>query len=324
MPPRLFRKALTAALIFGVVLSSFALAKHTPKERTQPHTNAAMPFTPSEQLVYDGEFSKLLLRGINIAELRFKAYRPPAAAATGAQTSSNAGAQAPSNAAAQGTGDGQAATAGAATASSNPASQPLLLSTDVISKGWFHKLFGINFHYHVDSQVEPNAFYALRTDKLDEQGKRVRRGEAVFDQEAKKVEYTERDPNDAGQPPRVITAALEGPTQDVVSALYFLRTQPLTPGQTFTIAVSDSGRVFQVPAVVSAEKKPLKSVLGKTAVVRVDVELFGPGRPIEQGKGKMAIWVTSDDRHIPVKARLSTDMGQLDITLKSIERDASQ
>lgn len=319
MPPRFFRKALTAALISGFVLSSFALAKHTPKERTQPHTNAAMPFTPSEQLVYDGEFSKLLLRGINIAELRFKAYRPPAAAATGAQTSSAAGAQASSNAGAQGQGDGQAATA-----SSNSASQPLLLSTDVISKGWFHKLFGINFHYHVDSQVEPNAFYVLRTDKLDEQGKRVRRGEAVFDQEAKKVEYTERDPNDSQQPPRVITAALEGPTQDVVSAVYFLRTQPLTPGQTFTIAVSDSGRVFQVPAVVSAEKKPLKSVLGKTAVVRVDVELFGPGRPIEQGKGRMAIWVTSDDRHIPVKARLSTDMGQLDITLKSIERDAAQ
>src|SRR5918911_5420094 len=106
MPPRLFRKALTAALIFAFVLSSVALAKHTPKEHTQPHTNAAMPFTPSEQLVYDGEFSKLLLRGINIAELRFKAYRP-AAADSGAQTP----------------GDGQPAAS----------STPLLLSTDVES-----------------------------------------------------------------------------------------------------------------------------------------------------------------------------------------------
>jgi Protein of unknown function (DUF3108) len=308
MPPRLFRKAFTAALLFAFVLSSVALAKHTPKERTQPHANAAMPFMPSEQLVYDGEFSKLLLRGINIAELRFKAYRPQAAATPGAQA----------------TGDGQTATPSSATPPTSSASSPLLLSTDVESKGWFHKLFGINFHYHVDSQVEPNAFYALRTDKLDEQGKRVRKSEAVFDQGAKKVEYTERDPNNAEQAPRVITAALEGPTQDIVSAIYFLRTQPLTPGQAFTIAVSDSGRVFQVPAVVSAEKKAMKSVLGKTAVVRVDVELFGPGHPIEQGKGKMSIWVTSDDRHVPIKARLSTDMGQLDITLKSIQRDAAQ
>lgn len=301
MPPRYFRKALSAALLLAVVLSSVALAKHAPKERTQPHTSAAMPFMPSEQLVYEGEFSKLLLRGINIAELRFKAYRPAAGAPTTGDAQRTAG-------------DGQAAT---------PAT-PLMLSTDVESKGWFHKLFGINFHYHVDSQVDPNAFCALRTNKLDEQGKRVRTSEAVFDQDAKRVEYTERDPNDAGQAPRIVTAALEGPTQDIVSAIYFLRTQPLTPGQTFTIAVSDSGRVFQVPAVVSAEQKPMKSVLGKLGVVRVDVELFGKGRPIEQGKGKMAIWVTSDERHIPLKARLSADMGQLDITLKSIQRDAAQ
>jgi hypothetical protein len=254
-----------------------------------------MPFMPSEQLVYEGEFSKLLLRGINIAELKFKAYRP-AGPVVGAQAS----------------GDGQAAT------------PPLLLTTDVETKGWFHKLFGINFRYHVESQVEPNVFYALRTNKVDEQGKRVRTSEAVFDQDAKRVSYTERDPNDAGQPPRVVTAALEGPTQDIVSVIYFLRTQPLTPGQTFDIPVSDSGRVFQVPAVVSAERKPLKSVLGRVAVVRVDVELFGQGRPIEQGKGKMSIWVSSDERHVPVKARLSTDMGQLDITLKSVQRDAAQ
>ena len=154
---------------------------------------------PSEQLVYEGEFSKLLLRGINIAELRFKAYRPAAAATAQASGDTQ-----------QTSGDGQAAT----TSQAATASPPLMLSTDVVSKGWFHKLFGINFRYHVESQVEPNAFYALRTNKVDEQGKRVRTSEAVFDQDARRVEYTERDPNDARQAPRVITAALEGPTQD--------------------------------------------------------------------------------------------------------------
>ena len=179
----------------------------------------------------------------------------------------------------------------------------------------------MSFKFHAESQVEPNDFYALRTYKKDEQGKRVRTSETVFDQLTNKVEYTERDPNNAGQAPRVITAALSGPTQDIVSAIYFLRTQALTPGQTFNIAVSDSGRVFQVPATVVAEKKKMKSVLGKVEVVRVDVEVFGPGRPVEEGKGKMSIWVTNDDRHVPVKARFSHDIGTLDITLKSIQRE---
>ena len=71
-----------------------------------------MPFMPSEQLVYEGEFSKLLLRGINIAELRFKAYRP--AAVAGAQASGDAQ---------QASGDAQAAT---------PA-RPLMLNPSVWS-----------------------------------------------------------------------------------------------------------------------------------------------------------------------------------------------
>jgi hypothetical protein len=294
MSPRNFWKS-TATIFLAAVLSSIALANDAPKERTPPRAPAPMPFAPSEQLVYEGEFSKMLLRGITIAELKFTALRAPASVET-----------------VQGEGDGQTASA----------PQPILLTTEVTSKGFFSKLFGVNFHFTAESQVEPNDFYALRTSKTDEQGKRVRKSEAVFDQNAKKVEYTESDPNNAQQPPRVVTAVLEGPTQDIVSAIYFLRTQALTPGQTFNIAISDSGRVFQVPAQVVAEKKQMKSVLGKVSVVRVDVELFGPGRPVEEGKGKMSIWVTSDERHVPIKARLSHTMGQLDIKLKSIQRDS--
>ena len=294
MPRRNMGK-ITAALLFAVVLSSVVLAKDTPKERTQPRTAAAMPFGPSEELVYEGEFTRAILRGINIAELRFKARRQHPARST--------------------------VETGGETPAAAPSPLPLLLTTEVTSKGFFSKLFGVTFKFHAESQVEPNDFYAMRTTKTDEQGKRVRTSEAVFDQEAKTVEYTERDPNNAGQAPRVVTAALSGPTQDIVSAIYFLRTQPLTPGQTFQIAISDSGRVYQVPANVVAEKKKMKSVLGKVEVVRVDVELFGPGRPVAEGKGKMSIWVTSDERHVPVKARLSHDVGQLDITLKSIQRE---
>ena len=300
MTPRKFEKFAAAVLLSAVVLSSAVLAKDTPKERTQPRAASAMPFAPSEQLVYEGEFTRLLLRGIDVAELRFKASRPAPAAATAPP------------------GEGDAQTTPAAN------TQPLLLSTEVISKGFFSKLFGVNFHFRAETQVEPNNFYALRSTKIDEQGKRLRTSETVFDAEAKKVEYTERDPNNAGQPARVITAALEGPTQDIVSAIYFLRTLDLTPGNSFTIPVSDSGRVFQVPARIVAEKKKVKSIVGKVAVVRIDVDLFGPGRPVEEGKGKMSIWVTNDERRIPIKARLSHDIGQLDITLKSIQRDVPQ
>jgi hypothetical protein len=288
MPPRSFLKLSLAAVLYAFALSVVALAIDTPKERTPPKAPALMPFDPSEQLVYEGEFSKLLLRGIKIAELRFSASRAPAT--TDAQTS---------------------------------AAPQIQFTSDIESKGWFRKLFGINFRYHVETTIEPSTFAVLRTSKIDEQGKRVRTSEAIFDHADKRVEWTERDPNNAEQPPRVVTAALEGPTQDIISAIYFLRTVPLTPGHTFNLAVSDSGRVYQIPGTVTNERKKIKSVMGRVSVVRLDIDLFGEGRPV-QGKGKMSLWVTDDDSRIPIKARLSHEMGQLDITLKSIQRAAAQ
>lgn len=252
-----------------------------------------MPFEPTEQLVYEGEFSKFLLRGIKIAELRFRASRPQ-------RISPN--------------GEGDA---------SEQTSAPFQLVSDVESKGWFQKLFGINFRYHVESTVAPGGFSVVRTSKIDEQGKRVRLSEALFDYGEKRVEWTERDPNNTEQPPRVVTAALQGQTHDIISAIYYLRTQSLAPGRTFELSICDSGRVYQVPATVASEKKKMKSVLGKVSVVRLDVDIFGEGRPVE-GKGKMSFWLTNDERRIPIKARLSHDMGQLDITLKSVERSSNR
>ena len=206
MPPRSLLKVSVAAVLYAFALSTVALAVDTPKERTPPKAPALMPFDPSEQLVYEGEFSKLLLRGIKIAELRFKAGRAAAV---------------PDAAGVAALADGQTLVA-----------PPIQFTSDIESKGWFRKLFGINFRYHVETTVEANTFAVLRTSKVDEQGQRVRTSEAVFDHAVKKVEWTERDPNNTQQPPRVVTAALEGPTQDIISAIYFLRTIPLTPGHT--------------------------------------------------------------------------------------------
>lgn len=300
MQPRRILNLALAVTLYAFALSPVAMAKDTPKERTPAKPAASVPFEPPEQLVYEGEFSKMLLRGIKIAELRFKATRAAAATTTTTTTPSDA---------ATGTADAQASVA----------PPQIQFVSDIESKGWFRKLFGINFRYHVETTVEPSTFSVLRTSKVDEQGKRVRTSEAVFDHAVKKVEWTERDPNNAGQPPRVVTTDLEGPTQDIISAIYFLRTVPFTPGHTFNLAVSDSGRVYNIPGTVTNERKKMKTVLGKVSVVRVDIDIFGPGRPVE-GKGKMSLWVTDDESRIPVKARLSHDMGQLDITLKSVQR----
>ena len=296
---RLRAAASAVALLFAFVTPAATLASDADAAPARKESPAPLPFEPTEQLVYEGSFSKLLLRGIKIAEFKFTAGRP----ADAQLKSVSAGA---SNVA-------------AATAEPKGSDSPahLQLIGDVKSAGWFQRLFKIDFHFRVESLVERAGFSVLSTKKLDEQGKRVRTSEATFDRAGRKVSWTETDPNDPKREPRVVNTPLEGTAQDIVSAVYFLRTQQLTPGRSFEIVLSDSGQVYRVPATVVAEPKRMKTVLGKVPVVRVEVALFGEGRPVE-GDGKMSIWFTDDARRVPVRARLSSSIGMLDIKLKSV------
>lgn len=246
-----------------------------------------LPFEPGEELIYEGEISRLLLRGINVAELRFTASRE----------------QKPSK--------------------SNKSTQaPFRFTLDAVTKGLLVKLFNLKFRQHIESTVEASSFSVLQTTKLDEQGKRKRTSEAIFDQRARKVVWTERDPNDPQREPRVVTSEMNGAAvQDIASAFYYLRTQPLEVGRKFEILVSDSGRVYSIPVTVT-EKKKMKTVLGHVQTLKVEPEIFGEDRLLS-GKGKLAIWFTDDARRVPVRARINNNLGTLDIKLKRMNGGAS-
>jgi hypothetical protein len=245
--------------------------------------NTPLPFEPAEESVYEAEFSRSLLRGINVATMRFTASREGGAVATG-------GKENPSN---------------------------LRFTADAESKGLFPKLFsGLRFRQRIESTVEAQSFNVLRTVKMDEQGNRKRTSEAVFDLKQRRVTWVERNPNDPTSQPRTVTSEFSGTIQDLASVFYFIRTQPLVPGKNFEVLVSDSGRVYRMPVRVG-EKKKLKSVIGEVETVRVDPELFGEDRLV-RGKGQISIWFTTDARHIPVRAQIKHELGTLDITLKSI------
>src|SRR6266700_3348035 len=154
----------------GVAFAVLLLAATAKLGSAQESGTNALPFSPGEELMYQAEFTRGLLRGIDVAEFRFKA-------------------------------DSQHANA-----KSRSAGDPATISLmgDVISKGLFVRVVGFHFHQHVESIVDPNLFAALRTSKLYEQGERARLSEAVFDHQARKVTWSERDPNQSG-PPAITT-----------------------------------------------------------------------------------------------------------------------
>lgn len=196
-------------------------------------------------------------------------------------------------------------------------SDDYLVKAEAVSKGTLLKLFRFKFLYKIDSAIHNENFSALKTVKRDEQGDRVRDSEAVFDYNEKKVTYVETDPKDPNRPPRRIASAIENETHDLVSAVYFLRSMPLAVGKKTTLSVSDSGLIYQVP--ISVTKREMQNtVLGKVMCFRIEPQVFGKGRMIESD-GSMVIWITDDNRRLPVRSTVNTSLGKVDIKLRKYE-----
>ena len=265
-----------AALAFGASVS----VQSVNAQRREAHAGTRR-FELGEELHFEAEFSRALLRKIDVADLKFRATRTPV-------------------------NDPKTSTPYA-----------LTLNADISSKGFFARLFNLKFRERVESTVEPATFTVQKTTILDESGKRVRTTETTFDRSKGVMTWTSRDPNNPDAEPRHAVADFTGQLQDVLSAIYFIRTQPLEVGKSFDISIGDGGRIYTIPVHV-VEKKRMKTILGRVEVLHVQPELFGPNRLIDDEKGEFSMWITDDQRHIPVGGRVKTDYGTFDIKLKRI------
>ena len=196
-----------------------------------------------------------------------------------------------------------------------PGTNNLIIDAQAVSKGTLLSLFRYSFLQQYESTVDLSSFRIMRTTKHDVQKERVRDGEAVFDYTERRVTYVETDPKDKMRPPRRIASEIGDPVYDMISAIYAVRLMPLAIGKKMELTVSDSGLVYKVPVAVVARQQQ-KTKLGRVWTYRVEPEIFGPGRLIEQ-KGKMKIWLTDDARHIPVRAEIDTQFGKIEVKLKS-------
>lgn len=292
-----------ALLIFPDVMTTVAstpnrLREDKSREASMPDK---LPFAANEQLTYSAEFSRSLLRGIDIAELRFAANPPEASTPAREAKTKHRGTQTKPEKS-----DAKHVAA-------------LNFTCDVSSRSWFQRLFNLTFRLSMKSDVDAKKFAVSRTTKLDEQGKRRRESEAVFDRAENVVTWTERNPVEPDKPPRVVRTPLQGATQDLLSVFYYLRTQPLAPNTRTEITLSDSGQVYRIPLTIGNRSK-LKTVIGEIPVVEVKADMFGEGRPL-RGKGSMTLWFSDDARHVPVRARITSEQGTLDIKLKQMTGD---
>ena len=189
-----------------------------------------------------------------------------------------------------------------------------IINAEARSKGTLLKLFRFSFLQKIDTTIERDGFYAQKTVKLDVQKDRVRNSEALFDYTERRVTYVETDPKEPMRPPRRIASDLESEAHELVSAIYSLRLRPMKVGDAFMVPVSDSGLVYYVPVRVTGREQQ-KTIFGKVWCFKVEPQVFGPERMIER-EGSVEIWITDDARRIPVRSRVKSNFGTIEIRLR--------
>ena len=108
--------------------------------------------------------------------------------------------------------------------------------------------------------------------------------------------------------------------QDALSALYFVRTQPLHVGDTFRIPHFDNGNLYDL-AVIVHKKEKIKVPAGTFQTILVEPLMASEG--IFKRKGKLNIWMTDDERRIPVKMTSKIAIGSIGANLARIENDST-
>lgn len=198
----------------------------------------------------------------------------------------------------------------------DPTANNLIIRTEAKSKGSLLKIFRFSFLQQYASTVDIENFRILRTVKHDVQKDRIRDSEAVFDYENGQVTYVESDPKEPMRAPRKIASEVKGEVHDLVSGIYALRRLPLAVGKSFEITISDSGLVYTVPVRVTKRERQ-STVLGKVWCFRLEPEVFGNNRLIEQ-EGSMIIWITDDARRLPVRSQIKVSLGKIEVKLRKI------
>lgn len=152
-----------------------------------------------------------------------------------------------------------------------------------------------------ESYMDMEYLYTLRFEKHIREGKFRRDKEVDFDQVNHLAIYPD---GPVGIPPN---------TQDFISALYYIRTIPLEPGQAVWMPNHSDGKNYSI-FVKALRRERIEVEAGKFDCLVIEPVLETSA--IFENTGKLTIWLTDDNVRMPVLMRSKVVVGSFEATLK--------
>ncbi len=172
--------------------------------------------------------------------------------------------------------------------------------SDARSSDVFAMIYKVHDRY--ESFMDTTRLVSLRYEKHLREGKYKKDEIVHFDHSALKAFYKDK------------VIQINPGTQDVLSALYYVRTLPLEMGKPIAIANHTDGKNY--PLLVRTLRKERISVeAGTFDCIVVEPLLQNSG--VFKHKGKLTVWLTDDKYKIPVLMKSKVVIGSIAAILKS-------
>ena len=105
---------------------------------------------------------------------------------------------------------------------------------------------------------------------------------------------------------------------DVFSAFFVARLRGLSHEGQLTVRVFDNGKLYDLPfRPIGYERLDLPAPLGRRVMTQVAEPVVPKGSGLFTQEGRLLVWVTADERRIPVRIRSKVPVGSVSGDLES-------
>jgi hypothetical protein len=177
----------------------------------------------------------------------------------------------------------------------------LHIVTTAESSPFFSNFFKVRDR--VESFIDLDGIFSWRFEKHIREGKYKSNRTEIYDQTLRRVYYRK---DTIAAPPYVM---------DILCAFYYTRTQPLEVGRTLDVDAFGDGDVYRLGVLVHRREK-IRVPAGEFSCLVIEPVIVGEG--IFNQKGKLTIWITDDERRIPVLLKSKVLVGSIDCRLREI------
>lgn len=193
-----------------------------------------------------------------------------------------------------------------------------IVTTTAHSQGFVSLLYDVENEFR--SSFNPNTLCSERISKKIAEGRRRKETEIVFDSKRGVAVLDERDLATPNAPLKHAENEIPNCVEDVVTAFYYLRRQDFQIGKPLHLPVNDGSKTYDVTLDVQARER-VQTPLGNRSAIRVEPKVFSG---LFKRKGRMLVWFSDDDQHLPLRIKLVIAVGPLTATLNSVTREAKK